>query len=414
MKGGFDQIAHLKALKVLDLGKNSIDFSLQQFYSFILKPIQKLPKLEYLSFQDNPIEVKIVKCKYLCIAELPKLKYYDWKLISKDDRTTAKNFEKQDKWKDKENKPEPLNAKSVQKPASVAINLPTAASNTPKQEDKSAEDKMSVVEDTKTKRLSELVGKNDSLVNFLLGNESDPINDIMGEMEGTKGDKDNFDPLAMYLQTEGGDSGADPLIEVIKYLEEQPEEESKPGEKENYEDELLKIIYGEGKKEEKTDDNYDIMAIVNESSARGDDDIFKLISDDMADETPAEKPKPVEVKEKPKEPEKASGASGETDLDELLSSIMGEEFGSQPSESTTSTLDDIDEIIKNSSSVNVAVNAEEDDGFSQLLEGALEKKHEQEKKVEEERMTIERGKEDGIFYSFTILSHFCRNASVSS
>ncbi len=74
----FGELAKLKMLRVLDLGRCQLDLPIEQFFTFVLTPIKKLPKLEYLSFLENPVEVKIFSFRLLVINELPKLRYLDW------------------------------------------------------------------------------------------------------------------------------------------------------------------------------------------------------------------------------------------------------------------------------------------------------------------------------------------------
>jgi Leucine-rich repeat (LRR) protein len=83
-QGGFGELSKLKNLQVLDLGRNSIDFSIEQFYTFILVHLKTLPKLKYLSFEENPVEVKIPSFRLFVINELVKLSYLDWKTITKE------------------------------------------------------------------------------------------------------------------------------------------------------------------------------------------------------------------------------------------------------------------------------------------------------------------------------------------
>jgi hypothetical protein len=94
----FGELAKLKALRVLDLGRNQIDMPIEQFYTFVLQPLKKLPKLEYLSFLENPVEVKIYSFRLLVINEMPKLRYLDWELISKEDQKKAALVEQGKHW----------------------------------------------------------------------------------------------------------------------------------------------------------------------------------------------------------------------------------------------------------------------------------------------------------------------------
>eukprot|EP01091_Cochliopodium_minus_P016685 TRINITY_DN6320_c1_g1_i1.p1 TRINITY_DN6320_c1_g1~~TRINITY_DN6320_c1_g1_i1.p1 ORF type:complete len:1790 (-),score=679.77 TRINITY_DN6320_c1_g1_i1:91-5460(-) len=386
---GFSELANLKALRVIDLGRNSIDFSLQQFFNFIIKPLQKLTKLEYVSFQDNPVEVKIIKCKFLCINDLPKIKYYDWKLITKEERTLAKKYDSQGKWKDRENKPEPINATKGPKitGGSISITLPTInlpQDNSNKQNESSkTQDKFDEITDNnhnnnnnnKSKRISQLVGANDSLVNFLLGNENDPINDIMNELNGNRGSSDNnSDPLSMYL--ESGDGGHDPLAEIINYLEEQPEEkDSKIKGGGNYEDELLKIIYGDTSGEVKENNT----AKIEKDEFSDVDDIFLQITTELNIS------KEVQTPRKGGETKKDSK---DTDLDDLLLSIASD-FISNEDDKSTGVYTDIEKIIASSNETHDIGDGDNDDALDFLLQGALE----HDKKVEEERVQFQQEKE---------------------
>ena len=398
---GFSELAHLKSLKVIDLGRNSIDFSLQQFYNFILKPLQKLPKLEYVSFQENPVEVKIVKCRFLCICDLPKIKYYDWKLITKEERTLAKKYDTQGKWKDRENKPEPINASKGPKitGGSISINLPTI--NVP-QETKPIENdtvkddlkRLEENEDFKNQRISQMVGTNDSLVNFLLGNDSDPINDIMNELnsDNKRISENQADPLSMYLE---GDGGNDPLAEIINYLEEQPEDnDNKSSNSGNYEDELLKIIYGDSSQDQKVSDNNTTNNNSNDNNdfenlnINNDDmeDIFLQITNELNSSNSSKKQETPKVVKKEPEPQKKE--SKESDLDDLLNSIANDmNFNSEQVEEEKSVFSDIDKIIAGDD-IHIEEN-DQDDALDMLLQGAFEN----DKKVEDERIKLHEEKE---------------------
>ena len=367
-------MANLKSLKVIDLGKNAIDFTLQQFYHFIIKPLQKLPKLEYVSFQDNPVEVKIIKCKFLCICDLPKIKYYDWKLITKEDKNLAKKYESQGKWKEKENKPEPINASKGPKitGGSFSINLPTI--NLP-QENKTQsvtkeENKKSEEHD---KRISQLVGTNDSLVNFLLGNDNDPINDIVSELnDNSHRESQSNDPLSMYLEV--GDGGHDPLAEIINYLEEQPDEkeDSKIKSDGNYEEDLLKIIYG---------DSYSTSEKKDDVSFSDVDDIFSQISNELDSKSKGA--------ENTKKTENTKPSGQESDLDDLLNSITNDiEKEETPGESNF--FNDIDQILNSGggSSGVVVDSGDNDEALEFLLQGAIEQQ--EKNKIDEERETLKR------------------------
>lgn len=82
----------------MDLSANNIDMPINEFYQYILIHLKKLSKLEFLSFYGNPIENKIQEFKYFIINELPKLKYYNWDLITKEDRIKSHKLESEGLW----------------------------------------------------------------------------------------------------------------------------------------------------------------------------------------------------------------------------------------------------------------------------------------------------------------------------
>lgn len=91
--GGFGELQNLKALRVLDLGRNNIDLSLSQVYHSILVYLKRLPKLEYLGFEENPFTWGDDKYRLFVIAELPRLKYLDWREVTKEEREEAGKLE---------------------------------------------------------------------------------------------------------------------------------------------------------------------------------------------------------------------------------------------------------------------------------------------------------------------------------
>ena len=60
--------------------------SLHQFFSYIIVPLKSLPKLQYLSFEANPVEVKLVDFNFFVIYELPKIEFLNNEKISKEVR----------------------------------------------------------------------------------------------------------------------------------------------------------------------------------------------------------------------------------------------------------------------------------------------------------------------------------------
>lgn len=86
LAGNLGELSKLKNLKVLDIGTNSIDLPINEFYNFVLLHIKKLPKLEFISFNGNPLQDKIREFKLFVVNELPKIKYLDWEAVSKEVR----------------------------------------------------------------------------------------------------------------------------------------------------------------------------------------------------------------------------------------------------------------------------------------------------------------------------------------
>lgn len=74
----------LKSLRVLDLSNNNMSYAINEFYNLIFVHIKKLPKLEFLSFDGNPLEQSITNFKYFVIYDMAKLKYLDWEPITKE------------------------------------------------------------------------------------------------------------------------------------------------------------------------------------------------------------------------------------------------------------------------------------------------------------------------------------------
>ena len=63
-------LASLKALRVLDLSFNGLTMQINEFYAYLLTHVKKLSKLEYLSFEGNPLEDDIASFLFFCIGEL--------------------------------------------------------------------------------------------------------------------------------------------------------------------------------------------------------------------------------------------------------------------------------------------------------------------------------------------------------
>eukprot|EP00727_Mastigamoeba_balamuthi_P007083 m51a1_g2996 putative leucine-rich repeat-containing protein (1494) ;mRNA; r:756253-761961 len=100
---GFEELSKLRALRVLDLSQNRIDMPLAEFHTFVMPAIRKIPKLEYLSFEGNPIEHAVPEFRSYIINELPKLHYFNWVVVTKDDRNKAVALDLQKTWQAKNN-----------------------------------------------------------------------------------------------------------------------------------------------------------------------------------------------------------------------------------------------------------------------------------------------------------------------
>jgi Leucine-rich repeat (LRR) protein len=49
LSSGFDELAKLKTLRVLDLANNKLDMPIQNFNAQLLEPLKRMPKLEYVT-----------------------------------------------------------------------------------------------------------------------------------------------------------------------------------------------------------------------------------------------------------------------------------------------------------------------------------------------------------------------------
>ncbi|KAH3742780.1 Serine/threonine-protein kinase STY17 [Pelomyxa schiedti] len=101
LSSGFEEIGKLKTLRVLDLSFNRMDFSLHDFFELVMKPLKKITKLEYLAFEGNPCESHIPDFKYYVLSELPKLKYYNWVALSREDHARAEKMDSEGRWQAK-------------------------------------------------------------------------------------------------------------------------------------------------------------------------------------------------------------------------------------------------------------------------------------------------------------------------
>jgi len=101
ISSGFDSLEDCRSLKVLDLSFNKIDMPLFNFHNEVIAHLRKISKLEYLSFEGNPVETSIPEFRSYIAYELPKLKYLDWEQITKEERQKGVQMEKQKVWEAK-------------------------------------------------------------------------------------------------------------------------------------------------------------------------------------------------------------------------------------------------------------------------------------------------------------------------
>jgi len=95
-------LSKLTSLRVLDLQKNNIDLPFDQTLHLLIKPLTTIPKLQYLSFEANPIETTIQNFRYLVIHHLQKLEFYNYVRITKEDRVKAGELAAANEFKQKE------------------------------------------------------------------------------------------------------------------------------------------------------------------------------------------------------------------------------------------------------------------------------------------------------------------------
>lgn len=72
-----------------------------EFFNFVLVHLKKLPKLEYLSLAGNPVQSTIREFRYFVIQELPRLKFLNWDVIAKEDRSFASDLAVSGTWDSK-------------------------------------------------------------------------------------------------------------------------------------------------------------------------------------------------------------------------------------------------------------------------------------------------------------------------
>jgi hypothetical protein len=69
---------------VIDLSNNEISLPIHEFYNYVIVPLKKLTKLEFLALIGNPIQESIKEFKLFVINDLTRLKYIDWEVITKE------------------------------------------------------------------------------------------------------------------------------------------------------------------------------------------------------------------------------------------------------------------------------------------------------------------------------------------
>lgn len=50
----------------------------------VITPLKKIPKLEYMVLEGNQIELKVTDFRAHILSEIPKLKYYNWTVLTKE------------------------------------------------------------------------------------------------------------------------------------------------------------------------------------------------------------------------------------------------------------------------------------------------------------------------------------------
>ncbi len=349
---GFEELESLKSLQVLDLARTGLDITIQQLFQFVLTPLKKLPKLTFVSFAENPVEVAIIKFRLFVVSELPKLKYLDWQAVTKEEKAECVKQEKL--WRDDKVLPAAPLKMPILVSRATRMGAGRAAAS-------SAIDNLQVL------------GPDDkALVNFLLGDDAGSSNNGGQQVKSKDSALDDF----LHETT------ADPLNDIMAYLS--PEKGSGAANNArspqaasasasasaggDYEDELMRIIYGDKPPAAKQEDNV----------APPDEDIFTTITADLdaalgfgPDDSVHMQPLHVPKKPVPETPSTTSVA--DADLDDLLNSIIAveERKGSAP-----------------------AVSAAAASGIDALLaqeESAKRKRLEEERaRVEQERARLEK------------------------
>jgi Leucine-rich repeat (LRR) protein len=86
LQSGFDELAKLSNLQVLDMSRCMIEMNSAQFQQQILAHLIGLKRLEFLCLGDNPILTQYPDLKYITINDLPQLHFYDYREITSEVR----------------------------------------------------------------------------------------------------------------------------------------------------------------------------------------------------------------------------------------------------------------------------------------------------------------------------------------
>jgi len=89
LEGGFDQLENLPNLELLDLSRCMLQMDKEEFENGLLKELEKLTKLRYLTVGDNPVLMQYPELQYVLIDQLKSLEYYDYEPITAEARRMA-------------------------------------------------------------------------------------------------------------------------------------------------------------------------------------------------------------------------------------------------------------------------------------------------------------------------------------
>jgi serine/threonine protein kinase len=360
---GFEELENLKSLQVLDLARTGLDITIQQLFQFVVTPLKKLPKLAFVSFAENPVEVAIIKFRLFIISELPKLKYMDWQAVGKDERSECVKQERL--WRDDKVVP------------AAPLKMPILVSRATRMGAGRAGAGASSVE----QQQQQVLGPDDkALVNFLLGDDAGGSSGAGGQAVKSK---DSM--LDDFLH----ETTADPLNDIMSYLSPEKTNSAQSGAAGgggggagggDYEDELMRIIYG------------DKPRAKQQELAPPDDDIFTTITADLdaalgfgpGDSVPT-KPLQAPKKAAAAAPPPSATSVADTDLDDLLNSIIAvEERKGAPASAASAA-------AKPASGID-ALLAQEEGAKQRRLEEERARVEQERARLEQERAELEQEK----------------------